>query len=175
MTKNELTARFGDNHRAFVNYVNSLTDKEFTCSSNGKWTPGQQLGHIWLCLKPIAQALSSRDFILQTFGNIDRPTWDYDRVIDNYKTALEKGGKAPDRFVPEPVEPGSRNQLSADLAAILQAIQQQLHTYTGEELDTLALPHPLLGKLTIRELIYLMTYHAAHHHEQTARNLEAST
>lgn len=171
MTKQELIERFGQNHRSLINYIDALTPGEFVYSHNEKWTAGQQLSHIYLCLKPIAQALASKDFIVQTFGKIERPTLAYDTVIDHYLSALASGGKAPDRFVPETLDPGNKAVLIGDLSAILQTIQQQLDSYTEDELDTLVLPHPLLGKLTIRELFYLMTYHATHHHKQTEQNL----
>lgn len=34
---------------------------------------------------------------------------------------------------------------------------------------------PLLGNLTIREMFYLMTYHATHHLRQIINNLEQQT
>src|ERR1043165_808261 len=136
MTTRELIEHFGKNHQTLIDYVHALTDDEFVYSYNTKWTPGQQLGHIYLCLKPMAQALASKDFILHTFGKTDRPTLDYNTIIDRYKTAHDQGGKAPDRFIPEPVDPSSKEGLIADLSDVLGTIQQQLETYSEGELDT---------------------------------------
>ncbi len=172
MTKQELIERFFNNHKELVDYINSLSDDQFIYS-NGKWTAGQQLSHINLCLQPISQALASKEYIIQKFGEIDRDAMDYDQVIINYKSALEKGGKAPDRFVPEMVSVIDRNKLTTELTALLLKIKTQLSDYTDQELNTLILPHPLLGNMTIRELIYLMTHHATHHLRQTEHNLEA--
>jgi len=172
MTKQELIAKFRENHQELVDYIAALTQEQFSYSCNGKWTPGQQLNHVCLCLKPIAQALASKDFILQKFGKIDRPSLGYDAVIENYKTALAKGGKAPERFVPEKPDPEHKAELSAQMIALLQTIKQLVDQYTDEELDHLVLPHPLLGNLTIREMLFLMTYHATHHLRQTELNLE---
>lgn len=172
MTKQELITKFRQNHQELIDYVTALTEGQFSYSRNEKWTPGQQLSHVYLCLKPIAQALASKDFILQRFGKIDRPSLSYDAVIENYKMALAKGGKAPERFVPEKFDPDHKAELSAQLVALLQTIEQLLDHYTDEELDHLVLPHPLLGNLTIREMFYLMTYHATHHLRQTELNLK---
>lgn len=171
MTKQELIEGFGQNHQSLIHYIDTLTPGEFTYSHHEKWTAGQQLRHIYLCLQPITKALASKDHIAQTFGQTDHPPMAYDTVIDHYRSALDRGGKAPDRFVPGQLAPGDKAGLIADLSAILQTIQQQLEGYTDEELDMLVLPHPLLGKLTIREMFYLMTYHATHHHRQTEQNL----
>lgn len=171
MTKQNLIQAFYNNHKNLIDYINSLPDDKFMHSHNNKWTAGQQLVHMYLCLKPICQALASKEFIIQKFGRIDRIIMEYDEVIKVYKTALDKGGKSPDRFVPETTSLESREKVSEDLTELIKKILQQLESYTEEELDSLVLPHPLLGNLTIRELFYLMTYHATHHHRQTERNL----
>jgi len=41
-----------------------------------------------------------------------------------------------------------------------------LENYTELELDSITIPHPLLGKLTIREMFYVMSYHPLHHKMQ---------
>jgi hypothetical protein len=40
-----------------------------------------------------------------------------------------------------------------------------------EELDDIFLPHPLLGKVTLRELYLFNIYHILHHHNKTEENL----
>ena len=43
--------------------------------------------------------------------------------------------------------------------------------FSEDEIDTYILPHPLLGKLTIREMIYFTIYHVEHHQNNTKQNL----
>ena len=172
MTKQELIAAFYNNHQSLTHYIDALPLEQFMLSKNGKWTAGQQLSHIYLCLKPIAQALASKEFIAQKFGTIDRAVMEYDEVITQYKRALENGGVAPSRFLPELVTANQKRQLVADVQELLQAIRIQWDTYTEEELNSLVLPHPLLGSLTIKELFCLMTYHATHHQQQIEQSLE---
>jgi hypothetical protein len=171
MTKEELTERFYQNHKEFIECINSFSDNDFIFSKNGKWTPGQQLDHVFLCLKPLEQVLSSKSFIEQKFGTITRPVLSYDEVIRDYKTALSKGGKAPERFVPETVDLNRKAALVNDTNDVLKTISRQLESYTETELDSLVLPHPLLNNLTIREMFYLIAYHATHHLNQTKQNL----
>lgn len=168
MTKQELIERFYSNHQELIDYVNALTDDRFVYSSNGKWTAGQQLSHAYLCLLPFPKLLASKEFILRKFGRINRATWDYDTVIENY---LKTSRKAPERFLPEQVSPEEKTKITADFQEILSTIQQALNEFADDELDSLILPHPLLGNLTIREMFYLMTYHPIHHLKQTQKNL----
>lgn len=172
MTKQELIKTFYDNHQEMIDYVNALTDEQFTYSLNGKWTAGQQFSHVYLTLLPFLKVLPSKDFIVQKFGKISRSTWDYDTVIENYfKTSLQ----APQQYLPEQITPEQKATITADIQKVILTIQHFLDQYTEEELDSLVLPHPLLGNLTIREMFYLMTYHATHHLRQTASNVEQLT
>ncbi len=171
MTTQDLLEIFGQNHEELTNYIATLDDEKFMQSNNGKWTPGQQLLHVYLCLKPINQALGSKDFIRNTFGASDHPAMSYDEVMTVYRQGLDNGGKAPEQYVPKEVLAAGREELSQKLLNIVHAIQLQLKDYTDEELDTLVLPHPFLGLLSIRELFYLMTYHPIHHLNQTKQHL----
>lgn len=169
MTKKELIKSFYDNHKEMSDYIATLTNEQFMYSYKGKWTPGQQFQHVYLTLLPFPKVLPSKEYILQKFGKIDRPIWNYDTVIENY---FKTSRQAPQQYLPEQVSPEERAVITDNLQEILLTIQQLLEHYSEEELDTLVIPHPLLGKLTIREMFYLMTYHATHHLEQTQLNLK---
>jgi hypothetical protein len=171
MKKQELISQFYQNHQELINYVSSLPAAAFTYSHNQKWSAGQQLKHVYLTLTPFPKALASKEHIAQNFGKADRPTWDYDTVLKNYhKTSLQ----APERFHPEAlVGIEAKSQIITEMEETLAAIQNLLTTYSEEELDSLLLPHPLLGKLTIREMFYLMTYHPINHLKQIEKMLES--
>jgi len=163
MTKKDLIIVFHRNHHELIDFVNCLTNEIFTFSYSGKWTAGQQLNHVYLTILPFTKILQSKEYIIQKFGKINRPTWEYDTVIENYsKTSL----KAPSQYLPENTQPEKKEKIIADMQTALLSIQRLLDQYTEEELDTLVLPHPLLGNLTIREMFYLMSYHPFHHLEQ---------
>jgi uncharacterized damage-inducible protein DinB len=169
MTKQQLIKAFCDNHQEMIDYITSLTDEQSTFGNNGKWTAGQQFHHVYLTIAVFPRVLSSKDFIKQKFGTINRTAWSFDTVIENY---LKTSRQAPEQYLPEQVTPEQRATIAADIQSVLPTIQQLLDQYTEEELDTLVLPHPLLGTLTIREMFYLMSYHATHHLRQTKKNLK---
>jgi len=152
-----------------IDYIHTLTDEQFLYSYKGKWTAGQQFQHVSLTITPFLKALFSKESIIEKFGKINRPTWDYDTVIENY---FKTSRQAPQPFLPEPVSVEQKEEIAAGIRKDLLSIQQLLEQYTDDELDTFVLPHPLLGKLTIREMFYLMGYHATHHLRQTVQHLE---
>lgn len=170
MTKHGLIEAFGKNHQELIDYVNSLSAGMSKYSHDGKWTAEQQLSHVYLCLLPFPKVLTSKEFILQKFGKVIRATWNYETVIENY---YKTSRKAPERFFPEQLSDVEKEDLRDNFRKIVLAIQQLLEGYSDEELDSLLLPHPLMGNLTIREMFYLMTYHATHHLRQTEKNLES--
>ena len=169
MTSHQLIQSFYDDHKKISDYILALPEEAFMYSHEGKWTAGQQLKHVYLTLLPFPKILPSKDFIRQKFGTIDRPTRDYDTVIKNYFLSSRQ---APSVYLPEHVSPEQKTELAANLEAITTTIQNLLQTYSEEELDTLVIPHPLLGKMTIREMYYLMTYHPTHHLRQTQAHIK---
>ncbi|MBK7388901.1 MAG: DinB family protein [Bacteroidetes bacterium] len=172
MTKLELLKNFTEKHVKLTEFISSLPDIQFAISRHGKWSPGQQLSHVNLCLKPILKALIAKGYLLQKFGKLTRATFDYDTVISKYTAALNNGGKAPDQFVPEEVTVSDKKELIAEMEMLLKSINDSTGHYTDEELDAMIMPHPLLGQLSISEMFHLMTYHAEHHLNQTVLNLK---
>lgn len=172
MTRDTLINKLNHNYQSFTNYINSLRNDEFTSSYNEKWTAGQQLEHILKSVAPIAKALSSKSFIEENFGKVDRPGIAYDDLVKNYQLALAQGGKAPARFIPEKVVLSQKSTLIDSILATVAKLVELLSNYTDEELDSLVIPHPLLGKLTIREMICFTIYHVEHHYNHLMANMQ---
>jgi len=170
MTKQELIQVFIKNHEAAAAYIGSLPHEQLHYTPEGKWSAGQQLQHISLTIEPFPKALASKEYLQQKFGSIGRPTWDYETVLRNYyATSL----KAPVQFVPQQeLMPGGKEKVMQNIQNDLEQIGLLLNGYSEEELDVLVAPHPLLGKLTLREMFFLMGYHPLHHVKQIRNMLE---
>ncbi|MCX6316341.1 MAG: DinB family protein [Bacteroidetes bacterium] len=172
MEKETLIAQFRNNHLEFISMINTLSPEQQAYSYNGKWTALQQLKHLVLVLTPIDFVLADKIKLKERFGIIERKGMNYDELISFYQQGLEKGGKAPDRFVPALELAESPEQLSQSLAKLVEHIGEQLVGYTTEELNTYALPHPFLGNLSLQEFFYLMIFHPVHHAKQVKEHLQ---
>lgn len=172
MRKQELIDNIQKNHQEMIDLTNALTDEQFTFSNGGKWSPGQQMGHIYLSLVPFDKVIRSKQYLKDKFGSVDRPLMNYEQVRNSYLDALKNGGKAPAEFVPDEIHVSERFQLSNDLTRILDSIYNQINGYSEEELDTLVIPHVFLGKITLREVCYLLMYHVTHHSKQIELQLQ---
>jgi hypothetical protein len=50
-----------------------------------------------------------------------------------------------------------------------------LQKWPENDLDKYRLPHPLLGKLTLREMLFFTLYHNRHHMNNVQRRLDQTT
>ena len=80
-----------------------------------------------------------------------------------YKAKLAAGYTASGRFIPKPVNISNRLRLAKSLVLKVGKLSYHIDRFSEQELDTLILPHPLLGKLTLREMLYFTCYHVEHH------------
>jgi hypothetical protein len=172
MEREEIIKLLKENHESFSAFINGLTKEEFLFTAQQKWTAGQQLQHIYLSVRPVALALHLPKILIRIiFGKANRPGRTYDELVKRYLLKLENGGRATAAFIPKAVAFDQREKISEQLNGKINALCSGIKKFTEQELDTMILPHPLLGKLTIREMLYFTIYHVEHHQEITKRNL----
>jgi hypothetical protein len=171
MNRSELIKRIKDNHAAFIQFIGSLSDEQLRISKPNKWNAYQQAEHIYLCLRPIQLALRLPNWFPRLmFGKSKSGSRSYELLVSAYRSKLQAGGKAPSSYVPKRHE-GSIHNLLAKLESLVDQVCRQIEHYEESQLDTIRLPHPLLGKLTIRELLFFSIYHVGHHHQQVSDQL----
>jgi hypothetical protein len=172
MTGKEIQYALQNNHKAFINLVLSLNDNDFIFSSNGKWTAGRQLDHIYRSVKALEKGLRLPKFIIKLFiGKANRPSKSYEALVTKYKSKLEQGGRARGQFIPGDAEPAQKIKLGEKLSRTINSLCKKVNAYNEEQLDYYILPHPLLGKLTLREMLYFTIYHVEHHQHLVLVNL----
>ena len=172
MQKQELAKQLTENHQSFVNYVLSLSEADFIKSENGKWTAGQQLDHLYRSAKPLVLAFLLPPFIVKLlFGKANRPSKTYEEIVQKYEGTLANGAKASGSFVPKTITFEQRTSLVNSLQKVVQKITSKVANYNEQLLDEVVLPHPLLGKMTAREMLYFTIYHVSLHQKVTQRNL----
>lgn len=173
MTCIEIQLRLRDNHFRFIKQITDLSDSDFIRSDNGKWTPGQQLEHIVKSVRPVNLAFILPQFLLKiVFGKANRESKSYEALVEKYHAKLAAGGKSSAPFIPKSVAVHDRERLSKKLHALTNSLVQSVDSFSENQLDRIILPHPLLGKLTLREMLYFTIYHVEHHEKQILKNLE---
>lgn len=177
MEKEEIVGKIRENYAAFTSFVKGTSEADFMFSLNAeKWTAGQQLEHLCMSVAPLLKGLKAPEFALKAmFGKADHSSLSYDELVAKYQAGLAAGGTAPSDFRPAAIAFARKGELIASLNELVDKLCTSVEKFSEEKLDTLVLPHPLIGKLTIREMLYFTIYHAEHHHKHCVANLEART
>ncbi|MDZ4716592.1 MAG: DinB family protein [Cytophagales bacterium] len=172
MNKSEIQKFLILNYSSLVHRVRELGDGPAMQSVGEKWTPAQQLDHLVRSVRPVALAFSLPKFVLSLiFGTANRPSRSYDGLIEKYHSKLAGGGKASHPFIPG--EPGNVTRLGDRMDHLINKLTSRIDHFSEKELDQYILPHPLLGKLTLREMLYFTAYHAQHHERQIESNTKS--
>ena len=172
LNKDEIIQKLNANHIRMADTVKGLNETDFSTAPDGKWTQGQQLDHIYRSLKPLTMAIGLPKFAVRLLiGTANRPSRDYQGMVDKYEATLAGGATATGAYVPKTITYRQADGLAANVKSNLAKLVSNLHKYSEEDLDRLVLPHPLMGKLTVREMLYFTIYHSEHHYRVTLRNL----
>jgi hypothetical protein len=173
MNKTEIIHALEEKHRYFIEYTNSLTDKQLLFAKQDKWTAAQQVAHIYQSVKPLAQGLVLPKFIVKMiWGKANRSSKSYTELVEKYITKLAAGGRATAPFVPSPITVEQLPQCYKKITNAIHKLSKHLHKYAETDWDVYILPHPLLGKVTLREMLYFTIYHVQHHQQIIQRDLE---
>lgn len=174
MNKVEIKSRLEESYDAFTKYTHNLSKDEYEYAPEGKWNAGEQTLHLIKSVKPVAHGLGLPKFILKyKFGKANRPSKSYDELVTKYRSKLEgQNYKAPAAYSPSKIKFEQEKELNATLKKHVIVLNTKLIKWSEEQLDEFIVPHPLLGKLTVRELFYFTIYHAQHHQLQIKRYLK---
>lgn len=174
MIKQEIIVALQEKHQSFFEYMKALSEDNFTFSlKDEKWTAGQEIEHIIKSTSPLVMGFKLPKMALKMqFGKANRPSRSYEELVERYHTKLAATSIIPgSRFQPDMMPFDKRTTLLETLQKNIQSLSKLVEQYKEEDLDSYILPHPLLGKLTLREMLYFTIYHVGHHQQNSVRNL----
>jgi hypothetical protein len=134
----------------------------------GGWSAAQNVEHLVKSMAPVATALRLPRVLLRVlFGAAHAPSRTFTHLRDDYRAVLAKGaeaGKFGPHDSPPPSDPAaSYERLLARWQKLLPNLTDAIDRWDEAALDHYRLPHPLLGKLTVREMLFFTIYHIGHH------------
>ena len=139
MKKGEIIKMYQELNAEISEFLAPLSKEEKSADLNGKWSVNQNIDHLNKVLIPLNKALSK-----------------------------PKQGPA---VAPEIYKANENLVLGTqDLEGTYQALSLKFlkiveRKWSEAQLDNYLLAHPLLGKLTIREILYFVHWHTNHHFE----------
>jgi len=156
-----------------THYCSSLTDEQFFYQPGNKWSVAQQVKHLTTATQTAGLAFTLPKLIVRWVGGKpNRQSGTYDELVGKYKLKLQQGGKASSRYIPKPIpvtygKEKLLNKFSHSMNKMAHSVKK---SWKEDQPDQFIAPHPLLGKITLRELCYFTIYHT-YHHLESIRNL----
>lgn len=149
-----------------IDWVRAQPAEKFDKGPEGRWTMGQHIEHLISSAKPLNQGLRVPKLAIKgMFGTNNREERSYDGVIARYKEKLTQGGQATGKYVPGAVEIARKDSLLESLEKEGERLAKAMEKWNEGQLSKYLLPHPLLGKVTVREMMFFTVYHMQHHLE----------
>jgi len=166
LSKKEIIQQVEIVSKELTGFCSGINEVVFFRQPTSKWSIAQNLTHLITSANMTGLAYRLPRFIVRIYGGKpNRSSRTYDELIAKYKLKLEQGGRASGRFIPKLIsqQEGKEKMISTFSAAMLRLNSDIEKKWKDPQLDQYIAPHPLLGKITLRELCYFTIYHIKHH------------
>lgn len=137
-----------------------LDDRTFWTGTAEQWGAAHHLDHLIRSNRPVAGGLGAARDRLQPLPPEHRYRSSAE-IEAEYRAALSSGARAFGRWLPQPE--GTQTELVERYRASLTGVSDALTGWTDAELDAWAMPHPVLGVLSVREMLLFTLLHNRHH------------
>lgn len=146
---------------AISNFFSELDADTFSTTRGSQWSYAKNLDHLIRSVSPIVRAMRLPKLMLRLLFGKGTTKKTYQEIHDAYKAKLRAGAQAPRRFVRS--EEFSQQQLITRWLSVSRSLENCIAESVEPQLDNLRLPHPILGRITVREMLYFTDIHARHH------------
>ena len=165
-TKKEILEQLEKARKDFSDFCTTIPSAIFFRQPVEKWSVAQNVTHLITSANMTRLAYRLPKFMVRMYtGKPNRPSRSYEELVAKYKLKLQQGGKASGRFVAKPIDDSAGKEKVLDsfnksMEILISTINNK---WKDTQLDQYLAPHPLLGKLTLRELCFFTIYNTGHH------------
>ena len=167
-------------HAASVTYWRSFDTATFLAPIGEAWSPADNVRHLTKSIRAVATGLRLPSLVVRLrFGGASAPSRDFSTMRETYRARLAQGANAG-KYAPDvrlaPADPeAERSRVMRYHAIAVEEMCRHISRWSERSLDRCRLPHPLLGTLTVREMLFFTLVHTQHHIENVRRRLAATT
>ena len=166
MNKIEIIQKLSEGFDLVEDILRKTENEILLRRKDNKWSMAENAKHLILSVNPLNAAFSLPNFALLFFGILNRPARNYEEMVEKYHQKLAEGAVATPQFIPEPISiDANKEELITEFRKVNDKFLKKVGNFEGEDLDKYLIPHPVLGKLTIREMLYFTICHTLHHHK----------
>lgn len=147
-------------------WTKTLSEEEFFKNhQEDKWSTAQQIDHLRKTSKLINRSFYlSKPILWYRFGKLKREEHDYETLEKLFKDKIKVSVlSSPQKLMPGDLSSTSKTELINRYVNTNQKLITSLRGKKEAYLSNYVLPHPILGKLSIREMAYFVAIHTQHH------------
>lgn len=166
MDKENIINQLEETHQKLFNWLENHPEEKWMNGPEGKWTTGQHMLHLVNSCKLLNKALGYPKFLIKyKFGVSNREGRNYEAVAKRYDERLAESQEKAKAFNKDLATPSikEKKHLISSLQIQNKKLQYKTRKLKDRHLDTLLLPHPLMGRMTLREIIMWTDHHTKHH------------
>lgn len=175
-TREEIISAFDVLRDQGLDFWMDFAPATFASPIGDAWSPADNVRHLIKSTLPVTKALKLPGLLLRTlFGPAANASTSYGELVTRYREKLAAGGNAG-KFaprtipVPDDLEAWQR-KLVGTCRDSVSDLSRAVGRWSESDLDNYRLPHPLLGKLPLREMLFFTLYHYNHHKENVVRRM----
>lgn len=168
MLKPELKILLNESFEKVQSWYQTKSSEHFEFKpSADKWTSGQHALHLLMASSAFEKGLKMNKWILRyKFGTNNRDERDFQETKDRYYERVKLASPEflkNNPFSPSEVKAFEREIILTKLKEKSEKINRRLDRWNEKQLSTIIVPHPAMGKLTMREMCYFIAFHNDHH------------
>jgi hypothetical protein len=147
--------------------LQALSQEQFEASEGDSWSASGYLKHLILSNKPFVKGLNlPKEKLGAMFGESSNGSRSYDDLYSVYKGRLSEGIRAenfekvtPDFYrLPEGITE-EKSYFVETWNETHERLYDALESWEESDLDRYQLPHPAIGNITVREMLYFTIFH----------------
>jgi len=166
--KTEIISALQDSSQHMQDWFSAVPVSEYFTRQGEVWSAADNIDHVVKAVKPIAKALKLPCLALNTmFGKPLHTSRSYEEVCKIYSYEIAKGAKASGQFLPNEAPVEDKEQAKAEqlkkVSKVIEDLVSALEKWEEGDLDQCQLPHPIIGNLTMREMLFFTIHHNLRH------------
>lgn len=167
MTKSEAIDALNEKHQILYDWLETHPKENWVKGPEGKWNTGEHIVHLIQSQNALNNALKLPKFFLKyKFGTNNRDNRSYTEVVKRYheKLAANPGGVSPlSKNMPN-ITLESKSSYISQLDSQKKNLIKKFKKWKDKDLDSYLIPHPAMGRMTVREIVIWTAYHTEHHY-----------
>lgn len=167
----EIIASLRALHDESVGYWSTFDTPAFFAPLGSAWSPADNVRHLTKTMRAINRGLNAPKWLLWLRFGRGQTSRNYTEMKAVYLARLARGASAGP-FTPAPISEtteAERGRIMESHADAIEQLTTSLGRWSERALDWHRLPHPLLGPITVREMLFFALYHNRHHLEGVQR------